>query len=182
MKKLLSLLLALAMILAIMPAALAEETAEVQPKAIDVMGNFTITCEIPEGYSYEDEYVSDLVYTGILYPADVTKPLGVIVIAYNEEADGRSLSDLSEEEIQAHIAEEKAQMGQDVIFSDGVTDYGTRILGYLVKDPEENRLEVYTLYMGYEVSFALLPPQGGTVTEEDFEFVRKFISEVWINR
>lgn len=151
------------------------------PESVNVMGAFTVNANVPEGYSFRGEYVSSILYFGTLSPKDPAYPSALITIAFDEEANGRSIGDLTEEELSGMIASEKAVLGENVEFSQAETSHGTKLLVFNVLDEEEARFEIYTLYKGYQVGCVILPGEGHTMTREHLDMAVDFLSEVWID-
>ncbi|MEG0902296.1 MAG: hypothetical protein RSG96_09255, partial [Clostridia bacterium] len=63
---------------------------------------FNVTMVIPEGYTMQEERQSDTLCINVI-PEDKAAPEYRITIAYGEEYDGRTLSELTEEEQNALI-------------------------------------------------------------------------------
>ena len=111
---------------------------------------------------------------------NVLKIVAIVTIAFDEEADGRSIGDLTKEEISGMVAQDTASLGEHVEFSEAETAHGTKLLVYNILDEEEARFEIYTLYKGYQVGCVILPGQGQTLTEELLKMAVDFLSGVWI--
>ena len=161
-------------------SAVAAEAPQTNEESINVMGAFTVSAEIPQGYAFEGNYVSDILYYGTLTPENPAYPVGIITIAFDEEADGCSIGDLTEEQVSNMIERETAVLGENVEFSEAETAHGTKLLIFNVLDIEEARFEIYTLYKGYQVGCVILPGQGSMLTEEHLKMAVDFLSEVWI--
>ena len=149
-------------------------------RSIDAMGAFTVKAAIPGGYTFTGSYVSDILYVGQLIPSDRTMSSGLITVAFDEEADGRSIGDLSQDVINAIVQEDIKSLGQQVSFTESATSHGTKLLVYQVKDPEEARFEIYTLYKGYQIRCIIFPGIGQTLNETHLQMAVDFVSEVWI--
>ena len=161
-------------------SAAAAEAPETTEQSVNVMGSFTVSAEIPQGYTFEGNYVSDILYYGTLTPENPAYPVAIVTIAFDEEADGRSIGDLTKEEISGMVAQDTASLGEHVEFSEAETAHGTKLLVYNILDEEEARFEIYTLYKGYQVGCVILPGQGQTMTEELLKMAVDFLSGVWI--
>ncbi len=161
-------------------SAAAAEAPEKAEQSVNVMGAFTVSAEIPQGYAFKGNYVSDILYYGTLTPEDPAYPVAIITIAFDEEADGRSIGDLTEEQIFGMVAQDAAALGEHVEFSEAETAHGTKLLVYNILDEEEARFEIYPLYRGYQIGCVLLPGQGQTMTQELLKTAVDFLSNVWI--
>ncbi len=179
-------LIALLVVMLTVSCAFAETATEAkteistETKKIDVKGKFTVTAEIPESYDYVGEFVTEELYLGLLNPKKPEYPLGMITVAFDELADGRSIGEMSEDEIRGIISVDESTLGENVEFSERETTHGTRLLCYFVKDPEEMRFEIYTIYKGYQIGCMILPGEGQTLNEDNFKMATDFLSEVWI--
>ena len=151
-------------------------------QTIDAMGAFKVSAQIPEGYRFSGTYASDILYVGYLTPQNPALVNGMITIAFDEEADGASIGDLSQEIINAITQQDIRTLGEKVEFSETATSHGTKLLVYHVTDPEEERIEIYTLYMGYQIRCILFPAKGQKLTQQDLKMAVDFVSEVWITK
>ena len=112
------------------------------------------------------------VYVGTLKPDDPKRAVGRITIAYDEEAQGKTLNDLSEEEMDELI---------DVFMLDtptatvtkGETGKGTKILIF-----DSDCYDIMTIWKGYQVALRLIP--NGKLTEEQKKMALEFLTDVTI--
>ena len=173
MKKIIALVLSLMMVLCAF-GALAEETVEKTDMGfLDVNGAFKSQSKIPDGYTYEPVWATDLNMVGLLNGGD-DKPVIMISIAYNETyADVDRFNDLPEEEVEA-IRESFREEDEEAKFEDMETAFGTRLLK--VTDPDF--VDIYTIYKGYEMEFLIGTDSEEGITEADIKMLVDFISDM----
>ncbi len=156
----------------------ADEQSEV---AIDLSGKFFVHAKIPEGYTFDGDMRNGIVFVGHLLPKDGNNPVGLVTVAFDEEANGRSIGDLTEEEVKGLVAMDTSAIGEHVEAGETITSHGTRVLVYKVLDPEEARYEMYTIYKGYQIGMLVLPGGSGELNNAQLDWAIGFLSEVWID-
>jgi len=180
-------MLMLALLIAVTGMALAEQTAETaeapaQEETQPVVPSFTVNTVTPEGYTYTDSFVSDILYIGYLKPDDETKPQALITIAYDEEAQGRTLNEMSDEEV-LNMVEDFMQDTPDAKVSYKQTGEGTRLIVFNTETETENRIDIVTIYRGHQIAAMIIPSEPTTkLTEEDLDGVIAFLTNASITR
>lgn len=178
MKKILAMLLSLVLLLSCAAAEPAEEKAELG--RLNVFGDFTVRAALPEGYRLavqSDPGVENMAIFADLIPDDPSKPAFGLVIAFSDAwSEYERLNDIPEDELKI-IEESFTAEADDIVISYAETAYGTKLL--TARDPDGCFLgSVYTIYKGYEIELYLVPPQGGEITEEQFDNCVKFLSDM----
>lgn len=155
--------------------AVAEDVQEIQ-----INGIFEVKTTIPEGYTFEGSYKSDILYVGYLTSSDPSKVQGYITIAYDEEADGRTLNDFSEDELAGLIAIFLQDMpGAEV--TTGETGKGTKLLIFTTNTETESRIDIMSIWHGYQIAIMLLPGDGVTpISEDQMSTMLEFLTDVEI--
>ena len=179
MKKMLAILCAMMMVLAIAPvwAEEAEETVEIGQQVQD----FSITMTVPEGYVSSQYYVEGNMYVSVTDENDITaSPIYVITIAYSEEYDGQTLSVLSDEEKEAFIAQMGVEMNNPV-FSQKETGNGSAVF-FLEDDVEDAELSFaigMSVYEGYVVNMYITPAEDRALSDEDIALGLQILTDLW---
>lgn len=181
MKKLLSVLLTLALLLGC-ASGLAEETAEKQILgSIRVNGEFTLKATLPEGYRVVPFEQSDDMMMLRIVSKDNTKPQMALCIAFDETyANVDRLNDLDDE---ALLILEKTFTDTDpyVDITYDETYLGTRLLLARTTSELYDYLDILTIYKGYFVEFVMRPGEGAAeqaLSEEDVEMCISFLTDV----
>jgi len=175
MKKIISILLSLALLLSC-TAVLAEAAEKTNLGTVDVNGEFALNAAIPEGYTM---HTINSDHTAILVTfthEDPTKPLLVLSIGLEDSwPAGTKLNTLTEEQL---AEKEKTFQYDDEAYeiSYTETEHGTKLL--VAKYPETGIVVFYTLYEGYEIEFTLLTPNGTELTQEQIDACVKFLSDL----
>ncbi|MBQ7487181.1 MAG: hypothetical protein IJT77_06790 [Clostridia bacterium] len=181
MKKIIWLILLSALIL--IAASVPAEQATVEDSKTDsteVTAAFTMFAAVPDGFTLSGEYVSDSLYYGQLIPNNKDWGSGLVIIALDEAAAGRSFTDMTQDVINSLIQDDVSTLGEKVSFTEAVSASGGRILTYQILDPEEARLEAYTLDKGYQIRCVIFPGNGQTLNESHLQAAVAFISGVRI--
>ena len=180
MKKIIAMLLGLAL-LASCTAVLAEaaEKQEIGRANLNVFGDFTIKAAIPEGYTMESAVPED--YEGLFIGAtlvseDPAKPIYGLVISFNDTwSEYERMNDVPEEELK-EIEDSYYDQDEDTVISYTETAYGTKLL--LARAADGQIGSVYTIYKGYEIELYMFPAEGQTLTDEQFDLVVRFLSDM----
>ena len=176
MKKGISILLALALMLGC-GAALAESTeVKTELGTLNVNGAFAIECAVPEDYSLSIQDQDSAYIRASLKSTDAAKPTVGITIAYNEEiADIDRLNDVSEEGLR--LIEASFQQMDDVKFEYAETGLGTKLMKVTETADGIDFVDIYTIYKGYELEFVMIP---GTepLTEKSSDMLIDFITQM----
>ena len=176
MKKALSVLLALAMLLCC--AAAVAETAEAAEKTeiVTLRDAFTLKCNLPEGYALDVKArAEDGVYAE-LAAEDAAKPGIHISIAYNDlYADIERLNDVSEEDLK--IFESLFSIMDDVKFEYKETGLGTKIMVVTETYEDVNFIDFYTIYKGFEIEI-VMTPGSAEISDADIQMMMDFITDL----
>jgi len=146
------------------------------------LSEFKVSAVVPKGYSYVDQFASDILYLGVLEPEDKNRPVGMITIAYDEIAGGKSLDELSEEQISAMVAEFLKDTPAARV-SRTKTEKGTGILILDTETANECCYDIVTLWKGYQIAVRMLPGQNqNRLTQEQKDLVISFLSNITIEK
>ena len=159
MKKIVSMLLCLALVLGC-AASLAEEApAKVSLGTIDVNGAFALQCGVPEGYQVTTIDGDGEMIIAQINSEDKAKPVMYLVVAFDETY---------------------VDMDETVEISYGDTGYGTRLLIAKQTVNEPNYIDFLSVYKGYFVEFVLIPGEesDGKLTDEQMAMSIDFLTEL----
>ncbi|MEG0742705.1 MAG: hypothetical protein RSC91_06290 [Clostridia bacterium] len=128
---------------------------------------FNVTMVIPEGYTMQEERQSDTLCINVI-PEDKAAPEYRITIAYGEEYDGRTLSELTEEEQNALIGSVDDDF-QNRKLSSYTTGGGTLVYVMDENDSESDYATAFTLYKGYFIQMYVATPTFATLSEANIQ-------------
>ena len=182
MKKMIALLLALALTLGC-AAALAETTEKKENLgSVMVNGAFSIEAKIPDGYTYKvyEADASGASLTALLETEDKNAPQMLISIYLNDSYGPHArLNDLDEDALKA--IENSFELDNDVTFTYTETAYGTKLLQVTEVGDDPDFVDFYTIYEGYEVEMILgfrPEAENPVLTEEMIKTAIQFLSDM----
>ena len=177
MKKMIALVLCLAMLLGCV-SAVAETAAK---ESITMLGAFSIQYDkLPEGYVLTETVNNEMKYAALITSAQAGKPIYMLSIEFNDAWDGvNTLADVSAEDMEA-VKEDFYNVVEmddgEISFEDGKTGLGTPLL--IAKAVDGSFGAVYTIYMSHEIEVDFFRDGDEQVTEEDFNTIIKFLTDV----
>ena len=143
MKKMLSIILAAAMLLCCVPAFAESE----------IVPAYKLITTIPDGYELENEqWITPFIVTQALRPTAEGKPAILTVVSYNDAfSDITFNADMEEEEFNKQVAAlvVDEESGDELPYEIRETGLGTKVV--VITYPG-NYLEFYSIWHGYEVS------------------------------
>jgi len=183
MKKLIALMLCLAMALSF-TAAVAETALQGRNEETPVDGKFIVKWILPDGYysnSVNIDYTAGSLITALV-PEDTEsgKPMMTVSIAADELlSEVQRLNDLDDDalaQIEATFREE-----DEVEITYMETSHGTKLM--VVKETLDgvDYVDFYTIYLGYEIELVLTQTQenaGVSITDEQIATVIQFLSDM----
>ena len=177
MKKMIAMILGLAMLLCAV-SAVAED--KVTLGTVSINGAFRLQTELPEGYQLVPQTVSPEQYVALISSEDPAKPAMQLSIAFDEQyADVERLNDMDDE---ALVLLEQSFIDNDpeVEITYGETGYGTRVLVAKHDTEELDFIDFFSIYRGYCVEFILLPAQEGdrNLNEEQIATCVSFLTNL----
>ena len=176
MKKVLSILLCLALLLSC-AAAIGEAAEKTNLGSVNVNGDFTLQCAMPEGYSLKVTSSDNMGVSADLTSEDETKPILRLVLGFSDIwSDYERLNDVPEDELKEIEDSFYEEGGPDTKISYTETEHGTKLL--IARMPDDSVGAIYSMYKGYEVEFTLVPAEGQTLTDEQFDLCVKFLSDL----
>ena len=158
------------------PAAPAKE----QMGKLNVNGEFTLQCQLPEGYSMQLINTLGTKIIAFITTEDAEKPILQLSIAFDElYADVDRMNDLSDEALKG-LEESFAEMN-DVEISYRETAYGTKLLIAREVGDDTDFVDILSVYKGYSVEFVMTPnpeAKDQRLTDAQIQMCIDFLSEV----
>ncbi len=170
MKKGFALFLAAAMLLSACCAV--AETVQVY-RATD---DFDVTMVIPEGYGMKEERVNSTLMIDVT-SEDETLPMYLLTIAFSEEYEGRTLSELTEDEQDELINMMDDEYHHPVVSSQ-TTKEGTMVFVLDENDSESDYATAFTVYKGYFIQVYIAKPSFDTLSEADVEMAINLLGDM----
>ncbi|MBR4501004.1 MAG: SH3 domain-containing protein [Clostridia bacterium] len=166
------------------PAPAEAETQDAEGKTqlgkLTVHGDFTIQCAIPEGYQIQ--YINTLGsrIIGSITSSDPEKPIMEMTIAYDEMvADIERMNDMDPNTLAVLEASFTEMNIVDITYRE--TAYGTKLMVVKEIGPDEDFVDILTVYKGYSIEFLMRPNPAASnreLTEEQIQMCIDFLSEV----
>ena len=155
-------------------------TALADTKTLEIEGSFSLTCQVPEGYSYSESQVNEDMILCTLTPDEPHEPTILFSVAYSDVDQGRTLNDFTEEEMEREIEIAKAGLDEpEVTISE--TKYGTKLIVARETGKGDDLLDVSTIYKGYSITLLMYPTLDGIrLTDDMVDKCIDFLSELWI--
>lgn len=164
MKKCAIVWLVAALLLCCVPA-LGEETPASCVVTIDEA--LDLSFALPEGYMFSENW-----FGGILYaefdPADSDAASMILSVGVSEEYSGRSIGDLSEEEMET-LKELAAEDFSNPSIAVTETAHGTKLILADENSEYDEYAEIFTVYQGYFIGMLIQPQNGAPLTESEIQ-------------
>ena len=177
MKKILSLVLAAAMLLCAGSALAQETAAEVTVLPYDATTNITYIA--PEGYEVTTDYSGQMVMID-LDGRKVGQADMILVMGVDEEyPELHSLNDLTEEELAeytASLTEDWANASSSVL----TTNYGTKFILIDEDNADIDMCQIQGVYKGFTICLYMIYTNGTQISLNDYNVAMDFLSEVWV--
>ena len=182
MKKIISAILCLALLLA--GAAAAESAARETLGTLNVNGAFNLTCSLAEGYKITVLQSDSANLVARITSEDESKPAVTLSVVFNDtyapEGKGLRLNDVSGEDLEMIKASFTETMEVEEI-RESETVHGTKLLIVTGAVGEENLVDLYSIYEGYEVEIVAIAGQADEdhkLSEEQIQMYIDFLSNL----
>lgn len=180
MKKIMAVLLSLAMILGC-AAALAEGETKQSFGTIRVNGEFTLKGTVPEGYRLVPFELSDSMIISYLYPDDPSRPELMLSIGYDElYADVDRLNDLDDEAL-AVLEATFTRTDPYAVITYDETGLGTRLMICRTMNDYSDYMTMMSIYKGYMVEISAVPGKAAEtprLTDEQIRDCNTFLTQL----
>ena len=181
MKKLIAVILSLALLVCAATAAAEAAEDKITLGTLSINGAFRLQCGLPDGYSINPGTVTPDMITASLRSEDPAAPVMQLSVAYDEMyADVDRLNDLDEEALKL-LEQTFIDNDPDVEITYGETGYGTLLLIAAHQSETLDYITFFSIYKGYCVEFALVPPEQAedkNLTEEQMLLSVDFLTEL----
>ena len=166
---------------AIVLGAVAPETpAKEQMGKLNVNGEFSLQCKLPEGYTMQLINTLGTKISAFITSEDKEKPILQLSIAFDELfTDVDRMNDLSEEALQG--LEESFREMNDVEITYGETAYGTKLLIAREVGDDTDFVDILSVYKGYSIEFVMTPnpeAKNQSLSDEQIQMCIDFLSEL----
>ncbi len=166
------------------PAPAEPETKDPEGKTqlgrLTVHGDFAIQCAIPEGYQIQfiNTFGSRIVAS--ITSTDPEKPVMELTIVFDEMvADLERMNDMDPDTLFALESSFTEMNIVDISYRE--TAYGTKLMVVKEIGPDEDFVDILTVYKGYSIEFLMKPNPTASdkeLTEEQIQMCIDFLSEV----
>ena len=185
MKKILSMILSLMLLLGcisvIAEAEEADAPAKVTLGTVSINGAFTLQCGIPEGYTPRPVFAGSDLVIAELKAEDPEKPVMVLSVGFDETyADVERMNDLDAEAMDL-LEQTYIQNDPSIEISYGETGLGTTLLIARHSETIPHYIDFLSIYKGYFVEFVLTnseAAQDRTLTEEELMMAVDFLTDL----
>ncbi len=147
---------------------------------LNVNGEFTLQCLLPEGYSMQMINSMGTAISAFISSQNVEKPILQLSIVFDElYADVDRLNDLSDEQLK--IPENSFTEMNDVEIKYMYTSYGTKLLVAKEIGDDTDFVDFFSVYKGYSIEFVMTPnPQAKSqaLTDAQLQLCVAFLSEL----
>ena len=157
-----------------------EKPAKEQMGKLNVNGEFSLQCQLPEGYTMQLINTLGTRIAAFITSEDAEKPVLQLSIVYNElYSDVKRMNDLSQEALE--LLEQSFTDQNDVEITYRETAYGTKLLIAKEVGTDADFVDILSVYMGYSIEFVMSPnpkAKDQTLTEEQIQMCIDFLSEL----
>ena len=157
-----------------------EKPAKEQMGKLNVNGEFSLQCRLPEGYTMQLINTLGTKINAFITSEDVEKPILQLSIAYNElYSDIKRMNDLPAEELALLEASFTEQNDVDISYSE--TAYGTRLMIVKEVGTDTDFVDIFSIYEGYSIEFVMSPnpyAKNAGLTDQQIQMCIDFLSEL----
>ena len=158
------------------PAAPAKQ----QMGKLNVNGEFSLQCQLPEGYTMQLINTLGAKISALITSEDTEKPILQLSIAFDELfADVDRMNDLPEEALKG-LEESFTEMNEvEITYRD--TAYGTKLLIAREVGDDTDFVDILSVYKGYSIEFVMSPnpaAKNQTLTDAQVQMCIDFLSEL----
>ena len=158
------------------PAAPAKE----QMGKLNVNGEFSLQCQLPEGYTMQMINTLGTKIQAFITSEDTEKPILQLSIAFDELfADVDRMNDLPEEALKG--LESSFTEMNDVEITYRNTAYGTKLLVAREVGDDTDFVDILSVYKGYSIEFVMTPnpaAKNQALTDAQIQMCIAFLSEL----
>lgn len=157
-----------------------EAPAKEQMGKLNVNGEFSLQCQLPEGYTMQLINTLGTKISAFITSENTEKPIMQLSIAFDEIfADVERMNDLTEEALKG--LEETFTDMNDVEITYTETAYGTKLLVAREVGDDPDFVDILSVYKGYSIEFVMSPnpnAKNQTLTDAQVQMCVDFLSEL----
>lgn len=154
--------------------------AKTQMGKLNVNGEFSLQCQLPEGYTMQMINTLGAKISAFIASEDTEKPILQLSIAFDEMfANVDRMNDLPEEALQGLEASFTEMNDVEITYKQ--TSYGTKLLVAREVGDDTDFVDIMSVYKGYSIEFVMSPnPQAKnqTLTDDQVQMCVDFLSEL----
>ncbi|MDO5326496.1 MAG: SH3 domain-containing protein [Clostridia bacterium] len=158
------------------PAAPAKE----QMGKLNVNGEFSLQCQLPEGYTMQLINTLGTKISAFITSEDTEKPILQLSIAFDELfANVDRMNDLTEEALKGLEGSFTEMNDVEITYKD--TAYGTKLLIAREVGDDTDFVDILSVYKGYSIEFVMTPnpnAKNQTLTDAQVQMCIDFLSEL----
>ena len=181
MKKIIAIIMSLALLLGCCGAVAAEENGKLSLGTISINGAFNLQCGLPEGYRIQPIKMTREQILAVLVSDVPENPVMQLSVAFDETySDVDRMNDLDEEAFEL-LEKTFTDVDPTVEITYGDTGLGTRLLIAIQREGSFHYIDFLSIYKGYFIEFAMVPSQTAadkTLTEEQMRMCIDFLTDL----
>ena len=157
-----------------------EKPEKEQMGKLNVNGEFSLQCQLPEGYTMQLINTLGSKINAFITSEDAEKPIFQLSIAYNElYSNIKRMNDLPEEELALLEASFTEQNDVDISYSE--TAYGTKLMIVKEVGTDTDFVDIMSVYEGYSIEVVMSPnpyAKNTRLTDQNIQMCIDFLSEL----
>ncbi len=181
MKKIMAIMISLALLLGCCGIAAAEEDGKLNLGTISINGAFNLRCGLPEGYRIQPIKMTREQILAVLISDNPENPVMQLSVAFDETySDVDRMNDLDQDAMELLESTFTAE-DPTVEISYGDTGLGTRLLIASQREGNFHYIDFLSIYRGYFVEFAMVPGQYAsdkTLTDDQMRLCIDFLTDL----
>ena len=181
MKKIIAVILGLAVLLCAASVTAEGTQGKVTLGTVSINGAFTLQCGLPEGYTPVPRSVTPEQVVAVVSSEDPEAPVMMLSVAYDEKYyDVDRLNDLDQEALE-QLEQTYIEDDPGVEITYGETGYGTLLLIARHETDELDYVSFFSIYKGYCVEFVLTPSEAAqdkNLTEDQLRISVDFLTDL----
>ena len=154
--------------------------AKAQMGKLNVNGEFSLQCQLPEGYTMQLINTLGTKISAFITSEDTQKPILQLSIAFDELfASVERMNDLTDEALKGLEGTFTEMNEVDISYKE--TAYGTKLLIARETGDDTDFVDILSVYKGYSIEFVMTPnpaAEDQTLTDAQIQMCIDFLSEL----
>ena len=154
--------------------------AKAQMGKLNVNGEFSLQCQLPEGYTMQLINTLGTKISAFITSEDTQKPILQLSIAFDELfASVERMNDLTDEALKRLEGTFTEMNEVDISYKE--TAYGTKLLIARETGDDTDFVDILSVYKGYSIEFVMTPnpaAEDQTLTDAQIQMCIDFLSEL----